>query len=332
MGSLTEKEILTAIEAATRAPSVHNTQPWLFLPGAEGIEVHADLSRRLAAIDPQGRAMHISLGAAVLNLRIALANGGHSECTLLLPDPDDPRHVATVRAEGRRSVGLEERELFVAIGRRHSNRGPFDNIRPPGPDLERLAAAAELEGAMLHFADPAERDALLGLVRTAETRRRRDSAYRAELLAWTTDDPYREDGLPLEAVGPWSEMAAMPIRDFAPEREIPGRQTVRFEWEPVVATLSVHGGDGPKQWLRAGQALQRVLLEATRRGLAASLFSQLLEDPELLGLIRGGEHRMSVQMVLRVGYAPLAPASPRRSLEEVIVRGRPVPLKPPKLT
>ncbi|MGH3390680.1 MAG: Acg family FMN-binding oxidoreductase [Actinomadura sp.] len=330
MDSLSEQEVLTAVEAAIRAPSIHNTQPWLFLPSAEGIEVFADLSRRLAAIDPRGRAMHISLGAAVLNLRIALAYGGHIEQTRLLPDPDDPRHVATVRAVGYLSAGLDERELFVAIGRRRSNRGPFDDISPPGPDLDRLSGAADLEGATLHVADPADRDALLSLARTAEARRQRDSAYRAELIAWTTDDPYREDGVPLDAVGPWSEREAMPIRDFAPEREIPGRREVRFELEPVVGTLSVRGGDEPEQWLRAGQALQRVLLEATRCGLATSLFSQPLEDSELRDLLRDDEQCTSVQVVLRVGYAPPAPASPRRPPEEVIVR--PVPLRPPRLS
>ncbi|MGI8334307.1 Acg family FMN-binding oxidoreductase [Actinomadura scrupuli] len=330
MPSLTPEELLTCVEAAIRAPSIHNTQPWLFLPVSDGIEVYADLSRRLPAIDPQGRAMHISLGAAVLDLRVALAHLGRQPDTELLPDPANPRHVATVRTDLPGSPGVDDHELYAAIGRRHSNRGPFADVPPQEPALERLRAAARTEGAALHLADAAERDALLSLARTADARRRADPAYRAELRDWTTDDPYREDGVPLEAVGPWSEREAVPIRDMALDREIPGRHAVGFEREPVVAALVTYGLDGPEQWLSCGQALQRVLLEATRCGLAVSLFTQPLEDPELRELLQDHEHLTSVQVALRIGYGQPAAGSPRRPAGEVIVRERPVPVRPPR--
>jgi nitroreductase len=334
MHTLTGIEFEACVAAAVKAPSIHNTQPWLFLAGPDAIEVHADLSRRLPAIDPTGRALHISLGAAVLNIRVALAGHGRHARTELLPDPRDTRHVATVGAGEPRPVGPDDRELLAAVDRRRSNRGPFDDTPPPAPDLDALVAAARQEGALLRVAEPAARDGLLNLARTAEARQRQNPAYRAELRRWTTDDPYREDGVPLEAVGPWSTTQDMPVRDFAPERDIPGRQAVRFEQQPTVATLATHG-DGPEQWLAAGQALQRVLLEATRRGLVASLFTQPVEDPELRDLLRDslrdGEPLTSVQVVLRVGYGPPAPASPRRPPKEVIAHTRPAPMRPPRL-
>jgi len=320
MHPLTDAEIRVCVEAATKAPSIHNSQPWLFLISPDAVEIHADVSRRLPAVDPEGRALYISLGAALLNLRIALARSGWHTRTQLLPDPDNPRHAATVRIGGPRRVSLDDQELFVAVDRRHSNRGPFDDILPPQSDLDDLVAAARTEGAVLRFAEPAERDALLSLARTAEARQRQDPAYRAELRTWTTDDPYRSDGVPLEAVGPWSVMETVPVRDFALERQVPGRRAARFEMEPKVAALATHG-DGPRHWLRAGEALQRVLLEATRRGLVVSLFTQLLEDKELRALLRDG--LTAVQVVLRVGYGRPAPASPRRPVEEVLVWARP---------
>lgn len=330
MEPMTEKELLTCIDAAILAPSIHNTQPWLFLPVPGGIEVHADVSRRLAAIDPQGRAMCISLGAAILDLRVAVAALGYQPHVQLLPTPDDRRHVATVTVEGPRAANTDDLELFAAIARRRSNRHPFSDVRPPQTALDRLQEAASEEGAMLRYADSSKRDGLLSLARTADAHQRGNPAYRAELRLWTTDDPYREDGVPIEAVGPWPEAQAVPIRDYALERQIPERGQERFEREPIVATVSAIGPDEPEQWLCAGMALQRVLLEATRLGLSASLFTQPLEDPQLRTLLADPAAMITTHAVLRLGYGPPVPMTPRRPPDEVIVRSRPVPLRPLK--
>src|SRR5215475_8763666 len=64
------------LQAATAAPSVHNSQPWRFRAD-HGIEVFADRRRHLRAIDPGGRELLVSLGAAILNLRLAILDHGH---------------------------------------------------------------------------------------------------------------------------------------------------------------------------------------------------------------------------------------------------------------
>ena len=64
---LTNQEVLDVLRAAHRAPSIHNTQPWLLRPLPEGVEVQEDVARALAASDPQGRDRLVSCGAAVLN-------------------------------------------------------------------------------------------------------------------------------------------------------------------------------------------------------------------------------------------------------------------------
>ena len=66
------------------------------------------------------------------------------------------------------------------------------------------------------------------------------------------------------------------LRDFtggtASER-LEGRN---FEHEPLLAVLTPHLA-GPEAEIRAGQALQRLLLTATVHGLAASFLFQLIE-------------------------------------------------------
>jgi nitroreductase len=85
------------LEAATAAPSIHNSQPWRFLVRPGGIDLYADRTRRLAVLDPHGRELAISLGAALLNLRVAVLRHGRVPVTRLLPDRSQPDLVAQVR-------------------------------------------------------------------------------------------------------------------------------------------------------------------------------------------------------------------------------------------
>ena len=65
-------EVAAVLEAAALAPSVHNSQPWRFRVLPDRIELHADLSRRLPATDPDDKELRLACGAALANLRIAL--------------------------------------------------------------------------------------------------------------------------------------------------------------------------------------------------------------------------------------------------------------------
>jgi hypothetical protein len=88
------------IATAARAPSVHNTQPWRFKVSRYKIELYADLRRKLR-VDPLGREMLISCGAAVFGLRLGLRSLGYLPVVELLPDPDRLRLLARVRLAQR---------------------------------------------------------------------------------------------------------------------------------------------------------------------------------------------------------------------------------------
>jgi hypothetical protein len=167
--------------------------------------------------------------------------------------------------------------------------------------------------------DPPLRDGVLSLTRTGENRMRTDPRYRAELAAWTTPGGVgRRDGVPRQAFGPRDQLGAVPLRDFALGHGAP-TATVAFEPEPTLILLFTTG-DTPADWLRAGAALQRVLLTATLRGLAATPLSQLVEVPKLRALLADTTSGQVVQTVLRIGY-PTTPAlpTPRRPVEELLL-------------
>jgi hypothetical protein len=94
--------IAELLQAATLAPSMHNTQPWRFrvLRADQTIELYADPSRTLTHGDPHGRGVHIACGAALLNLRLAVAVAGRAPVVRLLPEPGQPQLLAALRLTG----------------------------------------------------------------------------------------------------------------------------------------------------------------------------------------------------------------------------------------
>lgn len=73
-----DPSIRSMLEAAVRAPSSHNTQPWLFAVRPDGIALYADRTRALPVNDPHDRELTVSCGAALLQLRVAAAAAGRA--------------------------------------------------------------------------------------------------------------------------------------------------------------------------------------------------------------------------------------------------------------
>ena len=296
---------------------MHNTQPWRFrvLHRAQAIELRADPRRALRYGDPSGRAVHIASGAALFNMRLAAAVAGRQPVVQLLPDPEQPLLLASVRLAAPHRVQQQERDLHAAITRRHTNRRPFSGRPVPPGVLAELAEAARLEGAILHILDHDETLRVLELAQEAERAQSADPAYRAELSRWAGGER-DSDGIPDGSLGPRSPDSPTPVRDFTLGRPPPPGYEW-FEETPQMAVLSMHFG-GRVDWLRAGQALQRVLLTATDRGIAASPLTQPLEtaDAWLVRDPRTGSEQP--QMILRIGYGLPVPPAPRRPVSEML--------------
>src|SRR5260221_13903914 len=116
------------VESAAAAPSIHNTQPWQFTVVADDlIEVRADPGRTLWVGDPCARALYLSCGAALFNIRTAIRMTGFNPRVWPLPRPEFAAiaAIAAVQAEPGRPPTFAEREMYEAIWQRHTNRDPF---------------------------------------------------------------------------------------------------------------------------------------------------------------------------------------------------------------
>ena len=76
--------------------------------------------------------------------------------------------------------------------------------------------------------------------------------------------------------------------------------------------------DSLEAWVRAGEALEHILLEIAARGFAASPLTQIIEVPQTREALRTELGlTMYPHVLLRVGRATSSPASRRRLLSEV---------------
>jgi nitroreductase len=307
---------------AVLAPSGHNSQPWLFRSHGERLELRADRSRRLPVADHDDRELTLSCGAALFLLRAAARHHRRDLVVELCPDPADPDLLARVHVGAELSPSAEDETLFGAIARRRTHRLAYER-RPISPVLlNALAAAARSEGAWVRSVERDQRTAVADLIAEADRIQGRNPAFRRELAAWVRrNGTSRRDGVPGFAFGVPSGVSVLGplfVRWLTPREKQLARTRQMALSAPALAVLGTDG-DTPLDWMRAGQALARVLLRATADRVYAAYLNMPLQVPEVRPRVSDaiGAAGTAPQAVLRLAYAGEGPHTPRRGVEEV---------------
>ena len=322
-GSPAEK-LRFLLSYAVLAPSGHNTQPWLFKIINDEVELYADRSRALPVVDPEDRALTISCGAALFHLRIAMKHFGFAGKVELLPTADDPDLLARVSLGEMLQASEVEDLLFHAIPRRRANRMPFQDEEVSEQSQQAFRDGAAVEGAWLHIVDKGDsKDRVADLIAEGNRIQAANRHFRRELASWLHPTRSRSrDGMPGYAFGLGDLMSyagPLLIRTFDWGNGQAAKDRQLAAGSPVLAVLGTES-DGPAEWLRAGQALDRVLLTATANGISASFLNQPIEvselRPRLADLL---DTQGFPQILLRMGYGPAVRPTPRRPVSEVLV-------------
>ncbi len=310
------------IRYATLAPNGHNAQPWLFRIGERRIDIMPDFARRTPIVDPDDHHIFVSLGAAAENLVLASAARGAPGMISF-----DPRKDGAVGIVFERARSIPSR-LFDAIPRRQSTRAVYDGRQVSAVDLDSLARSAAVPGVdLVLLTDRRRIDHLRDLVLTGNTIQMADPAFVRELKSWLRFNPRQAlrsaDGLYSVASG----NPELPdwLGPFAFDRfstaESENEAYARQIRSSAGLAVFVGGGASPEHWVSVGRSCQRFALQATALGLSHAFINQPVEvarlRPELAALIGLPGRRPDI--VMRFGYGPTMPWSPRRPVDAVIV-------------
>jgi nitroreductase len=310
--------VRTVLSLASRAPSVHNTQPWRWRVDAASLHLYSDASRQLPNIDPDGRDLMLSCGAALHHCVVALAAVGWLSKVTRFPNPADPSHLAAIELSPHRADSVDI-ALAAAIPRRRTDRRYYSSWPVPVGDVALMAARAARSGVTLCQVEDLDN---LRTIVAQSVRDHLNQDYLAELTAWS---------------GRYASVAGVPARNTPasdPTAKIPGRffagpvlpmapDSSSADDNAVVLALGTRNDDRLTQ-LRAGEATSIVLLTATSLGLASCPVTEPLEVPETRAAAQADIFGDSSypQMLLRVGWAPInadpLPATPRRELSDFV--------------
>lgn len=315
----------SAIALATRAPSVHNTQPWRWLVGDRTVHLMADWTRHVPATDPDGRDLLISCGAALHHLRVGLAALGWAGEVHRIPNPDDSAHLAAVELHPH-APSEQDIALAAAISQRRTDRRRYSSWPVPPGHLDLMIRRAGRAGAQLvPITDPYTRHQLTSAIADAATRQDNGSEYCTELAIWSGRSRAATDGV-LAASTPAkpgrhgdTRMRTFPHGSLAASTE-DDRGDDDAGQLLVLATPT----DDPMAWLRAGEAASAALLTTTELNLAGCPLSQALEITDTRARIQDLvlDGATVPHLILRIGWpytsAEPLPQSPRRPPEEII--------------
>jgi hypothetical protein len=308
-----------ALSLATRAPSVHNTQPWRWRVGSDSLHLYAERGLHLPSTDPDARDLMLSCGIALHHCVVALAALGWQPKVHRLPNPDEPEHLAAVEVY-RHPANEVDITLAAAIPRRRTDRRHYSSWNVPANYIALMGARAARAGVMLRQIESLPR--LQDIVAQAVWRHATDYDYMTELTTWS--GRYASlAGVPAHSTPGPDPTAPVPPRLFAGPVLAQPPEAESVDDNAVVLALGTKD-DSTLARLRAGEATSLVLLSATALGLASCPVTEPLEITETRDAVQIEVFGISgfPQMLLRIGWAPVnadpLPATPRRPLEDAV--------------
>jgi len=322
MQATLETQVLKkAVLLACRAPSVHNSQPWMWVADAGVLRLFVDRHRTVPGADHWGQEAIISCGAVLDHLRVAMLAAGWRAAIERFPNPNDPDHLASIKFSPVDHVTDADLDRAAAILQRRTDRLPLG--RPTCWDVFETVLRGTIDDGpvTLHVLPDDARPLLVAASQLAEAVRRDDWLYQDELDWWTSSFVVNE-GVPPDALASDKEDHRVDVGRWFPVRShLDRRPAVKVDWSKILVLSTAE--DTRADALRCGEVLSTLLLECTMAGMATCTLTHLIEVDESRDIVRSLiEQRGQPQLLIRAGMAPqieaLPAPTPRSPLGEVL--------------
>jgi nitroreductase len=293
-----EDIIHTALSLATRAPSIGDSQPWLWRVEAQSLHLYADANWRGPHADAKDRDILLSCGASLHHCLVALAALGWRAKVKRLPDAAEPEHLADLELYPHSASALDV-ALASAIPRQRNDWRPYSSWPVSSADLALIGARTAGTG-----------------VTTRRVESVQDVQHVVAQAVWRHRSGHEQTG----------EATAQNERHvtFA---DGPHWNTARADGDATVDNAVVLAlgtkDDSRLARLRAGEAMSVVLLSATALGLACCPVTEALQCGEMREAMHKNLFKVVgvPQILMRVGWPPVdaepLPSAPRRPLGDV---------------
>jgi hypothetical protein len=318
-----EDRLKFLLRYAILAPSGPNTQPWKCTIDDNKISVYADLTRSLPFVEPTNRTLYISLGCFVANLLIAAEHFKMGYTIDLLPDGEGSDRVALAAFSDSPD---EPRfpDLFHQITLRHTNRTKYENRSVDPSLLAGLSGCIDMPGYRIDiFTEQAKKNQLADLLGRSHKIQLGNKDFRKDLSKWiraNTEDAW--DGLPGYSFGYTnfeSYFGSFIFGAFDTSTSRAQKEMGFMRSSPAVAVLSSEKDD-ILSLLNQGIIFEKMFLKAAASDLRFDLFSQPIGIPELREEMAELLRVKYPQLLMRIGYAKPAKHTPRRLVENILVK------------
>lgn len=286
------------VDAARRAPSGGNVQPWRFEAGEDVIDFFM-VPERTSRMDVAFRGTYVGIGAALFNARVKAASLKALGPIRLFPEGQPSHHVASMKIGKSNDVAIENLDSFIesrSTNRRMSQPGEIDDDA-----IGQLMRGVEREGARLQLTVERSRiDSGAKLLAAADRLRYLLPEVHQEMLSelrWPGRDSL-EEGLDVRTLemdaGGYAalELLARPdvmkhLADWRAGNVLGMRTAASIMMSSALAVISVPRAD-PTWYVRGGSAMERFWLSAEKLGLsvqpASPVFLYAIDDEDILGL------------------------------------------------
>jgi hypothetical protein len=278
---LDSRQRVQLVEAAIRAPSGDNCQPWQFRFAGNGVEIDLLGERSESFFDFRHRGSLLSIGAVVENIRIQAACLG-IDTDISYPAGNGPgMPAAYIRLfDGLEPISSRRGRVAAALTRT-VNRRPYLPIRIPIQKQEAWTAEP-IEGTEVTIIE--DRHAIgrwawltyLGdRIRWTHPRIHRELF--AKILFTRAEAESKRIGLEIDRLGagpaaaaimrylaPWSRMQRLSRYNIDRLLAAQTRALVHCAGALVLVTIAGHA---PAEWIRAGEQVQRLWVIAHEQGL-----------------------------------------------------------------